>query len=196
MNSSSALRAKHAFAPIKGEERLAASSLPFHSSARSPLSLSLSHSRPLYGTILPTNRSHGTIPASRRRRMAIQVAQPSTSTSAGPSSQVEAPEEDFELACPICHDATFAVRSVYGKPEGSLHCPRCNRRFAMSATSVDLTLTSGVPQKVYQQRRWAGTELFRNPLVSLAYERGWRQGFIWAGFPGVCVCVHAFVHLY
>lgn len=24
----------------------------------------------------------------------------------------------------------------------------------------------------------------RNPLVSLVYERGWRQGFAWAGFPG------------
>jgi hypothetical protein len=22
-------------------------------------------------------------------------------------------------------------------------------------------------------------------LISFAYERGWRQGFIWAGFPGV-----------
>lgn len=24
----------------------------------------------------------------------------------------------------------------------------------------------------------------RNPLVSFVYERGWRQGFAWAGFPG------------
>ena len=24
----------------------------------------------------------------------------------------------------------------------------------------------------------------RNPLVSLAYEKGWRQSFAWAGFPG------------
>ena len=24
----------------------------------------------------------------------------------------------------------------------------------------------------------------RNPLVSLAYEKGWRQSFGWAGFPG------------
>ena len=38
---------------------------------------------------------------------------------------------------------------------------------------------------MYQQRNWGGVEIFRNPLVSLAYERGWRQGFAWAGFPGV-----------
>jgi hypothetical protein len=25
----------------------------------------------------------------------------------------------------------------------------------------------------------------RNPLVSYVYERGWRQGFAWAGFPGM-----------
>ena len=24
----------------------------------------------------------------------------------------------------------------------------------------------------------------RNPLVSFVYERGWRQGFSWGGFPG------------
>ncbi|EFJ06586.1 hypothetical protein SELMODRAFT_430530 [Selaginella moellendorffii] len=30
----------------------------------------------------------------------------------------------------------------------------------------------------------SGTELFRNPLVSLIYERGWRQNFERSGFPG------------
>lgn len=31
------------------------------------------------------------------------------------------------------------------------------------------------------------TELFdwyRSPLVSFLYERGWRQNFVWGGFPG------------
>lgn len=92
---------------------------------------------------------------------------------------------EFDLACPICQTTPFKVRQASGQPAGDLHCPRCQRRFASSSTSVDLTLTSGVDQKVYQQRFWGGTEIFRNPLVSLAYERGWRQGFAWAGFPGV-----------
>ena len=26
--------------------------------------------------------------------------------------------------------------------------------------------------------------MLRNPLISFVYERGWRQGFSWAGFPG------------
>jgi len=36
----------------------------------------------------------------------------------------------------------------------------------------------------YTERLSGGTQLFRSPLVSFAYERGWRQRFDWAGFPG------------
>lgn len=39
-------------------------------------------------------------------------------------------------------------------------------------------------QQVYEQKQWQGTELFRQPLVSFIYERGWRQNFAGAGFPG------------
>ena len=39
-------------------------------------------------------------------------------------------------------------------------------------------------QTVYAPRTWQGTELFRQPLISFVYERGWRQGFASAGFPG------------
>jgi hypothetical protein len=54
-------------------------------------------------------------------------------------------------------------------------CGRCARTFASAPNYLDLTLTSGVPQTVYQQKAWQGTELFRQPLVSFIYERGWRQ---------------------
>lgn len=55
---------------------------------------------------------------------------------------------------------------------------------ASTPTYADLTLTSGIQQKAYQQSWWGGTTIFRSPLVSFVYERGWRQGFAWAGFPG------------
>jgi len=45
-------------------------------------------------------------------------------------------------------------------PEG-LSCPRCVRTFDSSPAYVDLTLTSGLKPKVYEQRAWGGTELFR-----------------------------------
>ena len=35
-----------------------------------------------------------------------------------------------------------------------------------------------------QKQWWGGTTTFQSPLVSYVYERGWRQGFSWAGFPG------------
>ena len=40
-------------------------------------------------------------------------------------------------------------------------------------------------QSVYKERLEAGSQIFRSPFVSFVYERGWRQGFDWAGFPGV-----------
>jgi len=96
-----------------------------------------------------------------------------------------APEPGFELACPICTDTTFDVDGArsFNDP---LHCPRCQRTFNTDRTSgfVDLTLKSGVSSNVYKESLWGGVQIFRNPLVSFVYERGWRQGFAWAGFPG------------
>jgi len=42
-----------------------------------------------------------------------------------------------------------------------------------------------VQYKSYQKQPWLGTTTFESPIVSFVYERGWRQGFSWAGFPGV-----------
>ncbi|KAK9918463.1 hypothetical protein WJX75_004235 [Coccomyxa subellipsoidea] len=66
----------------------------------------------------------------------------------------------------------------------ALHCDRCARTFAANERSVDLTSTSGVSARVFKQSFWGGTQIFRSPLVSFAYERGWRSSFTWAGFPG------------
>lgn len=63
-------------------------------------------------------------------------------------------------------------------------CRRCARTFDTASQYLDLTVTSGVAQQVYEQKQWQGTELFRQPLVSFIYERGWRQNFAGAGFPG------------
>lgn len=77
------------------------------------------------------------------------------------------------IRCPICMVT----------PLVSNKCSRCSRTYVSNETFTDLTLTSGA---VYNpQQKWGGTELFRSPLISFVYERGWRQGFAWAGFPGV-----------
>lgn len=88
----------------------------------------------------------------------------------------------FQFACPICLSTEFVVNT--SNPYQPCSCRRCARTFDSANQYLDLTITSGVSQQVYEQKQWQGTELFRQPLVSFIYERGWRQNFAGAGFPG------------
>eukprot|EP00887_Chlorella_sp_A99_P007194 scaffold2.g7194.t1 len=116
-------------------------------------------------------------------RAAVQQESPGVAEAA--ASGASAGPLNFELACPICQTTPLRVRQQRGgRPTGDLHCPRCARTFATTSSYVDLTLTSGVEQPTFRAPRVNSQELFRTPLVSFAYERGWRQGFAWAGFPG------------
>lgn len=59
------------------------------------------------------------------------------------------------------------------------------RSYAASRDFADLTLASaGAAGRYTEGPRPTSTSLFQNPLISFAYERGWRQSFAWAGFPG------------
>jgi hypothetical protein len=62
-------------------------------------------------------------------------------------------------------------------------CSKCNKSFTSKGIFLDLTVTSGT--KEYSEQKPARTELFRSPLVSFLYERGWRQNFNRSGFPGL-----------
>jgi len=48
---------------------------------------------------------------------------------------------------------------------------------------LDLTLVSG-SDGAYNEAAPRSQSLFQQPAISFVYERGWRQGFSWAGFPG------------
>jgi hypothetical protein len=61
-------------------------------------------------------------------------------------------------------------------------CLKCNKTYTSKDIFLDLTVTSGA--KEYSELKPARTELFRSPLVSFLYERGWRQNFNRSGFPG------------
>ncbi|CAI9100932.1 OLC1v1038123C1 [Oldenlandia corymbosa var. corymbosa] len=61
-------------------------------------------------------------------------------------------------------------------------CKKCNKTYSSKNIYLDLTVTAG--SKDYNEFRPARTELFRSPLVSFLYERGWRQNFNRSGFPG------------
>ena len=62
-------------------------------------------------------------------------------------------------------------------------CSKCNKSFTSKDIFLDLTVIAGT--KEYSEQKPARTELFRSPLVSFLYERGWRQNFNRSGFPGL-----------
>lgn len=83
------------------------------------------------------------------------------------------------LACPVCHTPLSVMAN-------SLVCRACGgREYPKIAGSgaVDLTVFAGIADE-YTEQRSGGVTTFQNPLVSFAYERGWRESFAWAGFPG------------
>lgn len=104
----------------------------------------------------------------------------------GPTSSAPPPPA-WPTACPIC--LTTPLGPVTHAGRGTLkplRCGRCARTFDAAPDFLDLTLESGLspsssPSSPTSQ---LGTSLFRSPLVAFAYDRGWRAGFAWAGFPG------------
>lgn len=85
------------------------------------------------------------------------------------------------VLCPICLTTEF---EIVNSTDFSLFCHRCSRGFDSNEDFVDLTLSSGVRDLEYTLTTSSGTRLFENPIVSFVYERGWRQEFASAGFPG------------
>ncbi|PQM41429.1 putative methyltransferase [Prunus yedoensis var. nudiflora] len=91
------------------------------------------------------------------------------------------------LACPICFDQFSSSGdpglSVDSASGSSFQCSTCKKTYFGNQTHIDLTTASG--SKNYGESMPVSTELFRTPLVSFLYERGWRQSFsVWGGFPG------------
>lgn len=90
-----------------------------------------------------------------------------------------------ELVCPICH-RPLRVADAYTSSASGLSCAACNRTFSGANNGIkDLTLVSGLSSRSFEKRGPNSVEIFKNPVVSGIYERGWRQSFSWAAFPGV-----------
>ncbi|KAK9784879.1 hypothetical protein WJX73_010017 [Symbiochloris irregularis] len=137
--------------------------------------------------LVPTlrcSRKHSQLQVRAVAKAAARSAAKKTAPAPAPAASVPTGPE-FEAACPICQQTTFQLQSGIERQRVDLRCERCSRTFRTSQPYFDLTTTSGLPQtQSFQQSFWGGTQIFRSPLVSFAYERGWRQGFSWAGFPG------------
>ncbi|EEF30941.1 phosphatidylethanolamine n-methyltransferase, putative [Ricinus communis] len=94
--------------------------------------------------------------------------------------------EDDVFACPVCYEPLirkgppgFNLSAIY---RSGFKCKKCNKTYSSKDNYLDLTITASM--KEYTEVKPARTELFRSPLVSFLYERGWRQNFNQSGFPG------------
>ncbi|KAJ1440083.1 S-adenosyl-L-methionine-dependent methyltransferase [Sesbania bispinosa] len=97
----------------------------------------------------------------------------------------QAKEVDF-FACPICYEPLIRkgplglnLSAIY---RSGFMCKRCKKTYSSKDRYLDLTVTAGL--RDYTEIQPVRTELFRSPLVSFLYERGWRQNFRQSGFPG------------
>ncbi|KAJ4745801.1 Demethylmenaquinone methyltransferase [Rhynchospora pubera] len=115
------------------------------------------------------------------------AASPSASSTVEETSQIQQdiefdektdPRED-KLACPICY---YPLMKKSDESVPRLQCNVCKKEYRNNGTYLDLTVSASSGE--YTESMPAATELFRSPLVSFLYERGWRQNFIWGGFPG------------
>ncbi|XP_010269234.1 PREDICTED: uncharacterized methyltransferase At1g78140, chloroplastic [Nelumbo nucifera] len=91
------------------------------------------------------------------------------------------------FACPICYDPLTwngdPGLPVKFTPGSRFQCRTCTKTYFNNKQYLDLTAASGA--KEYGESTPPSTELFRTPLVSFLYERGWRQSFsFFGGFPG------------
>ncbi|KAK6944418.1 Methyltransferase type 11 [Dillenia turbinata] len=101
-------------------------------------------------------------------------------------STKNSPVSEVEFSCPICYEplirkgpSGFNLPAIY---RSGFICNKCNKAYSSKDIYLDLTVTAGT--KEYTESKPQGTELFRSPLVSFLYERGWRQNFNRSGFPG------------
>ncbi|KAI6682431.1 hypothetical protein NL676_036312 [Syzygium grande] len=90
------------------------------------------------------------------------------------------------FSCPICYEPLIRrgpsglnLEAVY---RSGFKCNKCNKSYYRKDNFLDLTVTAG--SREYIEVKPARTELFRSPIVSFLYERGWRQNFNSRGFPG------------
>lgn len=124
--------------------------------------------------------------AARRRTVFVSISTRASSVETKPKEDPVHVVENSILACPICYNSLSWVRQSSGSVEAtwstSLQCATCRKKYSGCETHLDLTVSGA--NKQYGEQMPLSTEFFRIPLISFLYERGWRQSFLWGGFPG------------
>jgi ubiquinone/menaquinone biosynthesis C-methylase UbiE len=94
---------------------------------------------------------------------------------------------DPVLCCPVSREALVKTERFIGAPVEKWFCPQSGRAYRRSGPFIDLVPADASPKAFWERslQEVVQTDTFRNPLTAFLYERGWRQGFANAGFPGV-----------
>lgn len=93
----------------------------------------------------PRARAARPLPAAGNATVAATAATAEPASTA--SAAAPKPPASFSFVCPICLTTPFKLPGLPAGPQG-LSCGRCARTFDSSDKYVDLTLTSGISQKV------------------------------------------------
>lgn len=147
--------------------------------------------RPLHQSFFPRCLKHSQFPPPLQfssLRFPSRIRASSVVAAVEPES-IREPQDTLEIdlfACPVCYEPLirkgppgFNLPAIY---RSGFKCIKCNKTYSSKNIYLDLTVIAG--SKDYTEFKPAGTELFRSPLVSFLYERGWRQNFNRSGFPG------------
>jgi len=105
---------------------------------------------------------------------------------------------DAVLACPTERTPLRTEVAMYGNTRREARVSASGVRYPVNEAYVDLISTSGrsassgglTPAQLADEVKEVfatrtQTQLFRSPLLGFLYERGWRQNFRNAGFPGI-----------
>lgn len=118
------------------------------------------------------------------RSPSIRAAASAVEVDSVPTVNAKVSASRNSLACPICYYSLInrSEQTTITTSDSTIECSTCEKSYLDNGIYLDLTVSGG--SKEYDETMPAATEIFRTPLVSFLYERGWRQNFVWGGFPG------------
>lgn len=109
---------------------------------------------------------------------------PRIARNARPTSPAASSEPLFQ--CPVCKTPLPPVAPL-NLSELPSACSNCGSNIVQRSGFVDLTPNASASTTLLRNllTQRSSQSLFQLPIVSFAYERGWRSGFKRAGFPGI-----------
>lgn len=94
---------------------------------------------------------------------------------------------DDVLVCPVSLEPLVKTTRFIGEPVQEYTCQQFGTQYRRGPVYLDMVPSEAASTPIWERslQEFVQTDFFRNPLIAFVYERGWRQGFANAGFPGI-----------